>query len=199
MDRATRKTFAIMLVIMAAEGVPMAITFAKSSHAAVVRLYAFSPAIWPAWLATAAVAIAYSLYSIRAMPLIGARFFEAHWLKLLAVPFALISGTMEELWFRRLAMDAAAAHGLKPAAQVALSAISFGLVHAMWGLFARRWRVALGAGIATAILGLLLALVFLLGGRQVAPCIWAHAAINLAIEPWLLVAAISGGKARAAM
>ena len=41
--------------------------------------------------------------------------------------------------------------------------------------------------------GALLAFVYVLGGRQLAPCVWAHMLINLAIEPWLIISAISAG------
>jgi hypothetical protein len=76
-------------------------------------------------------------------------------------------------------------------AVVLASAAVFGLAHGIWGIFAGQWRVAAGATIATAVLGALLGTVYILGGRQLAPCIWAHMAINFAIEPWLMVAAIS--------
>lgn len=47
--------------------------------------------------------------------------------------------------------------------------------------------------IATSLLGGALAIVYLAAGRVVAPCIWAHALINLVLEPWLLVAAMTRG------
>ena len=65
----------------------------------------------------------------------------------------------------------------------------------IWGLFGGKWRIAIGATLATGILGGLLAVVYLLAGRQIAPCIWAHLLINLAIEPWLILAAVSAGDA----
>ena len=101
---------------------------------------------------------------------------------------------MEEIWFRKLIMDGIAAHGIGPVLQVAASAAAFGLAHGIWGLFARQWRMARGAMIATGALGGLLGCVYLLSGRQIAPCIWAHMLINLAIEPWLMVAAVSAGR-----
>ena len=41
-------------------------------------------------------------------------------------------------------------------------------------------------------LWILLAIVYVVGGRAIAPCIAAHAVLNLLIEPWLLIAAITG-------
>ena len=125
--------------------------------------------------------------------MIGQRFFEPHPLKLLAIVFALITGTMEEVWFRHQLMDGIQSVGAGPALQVLVSAVAFGLVHGVWGLFARNLRVAVGSVLATGVLGAALAVVYLVAGRHVAPCVWSHIAINLGIEPWLLVAAMSGG------
>ena len=38
-----------------------------------------------------------------------------------------------------------------------------------------------------------LAIVFLASDRVLAPCIWAHISINLILEPWLLIAAMTRG------
>jgi hypothetical protein len=195
MTRTTRKTLWIMLIILVAEGVPFLLTIAGSPPGTVSRLYRLDGPS-SAGLAALAVTIAYVAFSIRAFPLIGQRFFDAHWLKLLAVPFALVTGTMEELWFRKLLMDWVGSHGATAVAQVLASAAVFGLAHGIWGLFGRQWRIAIGATLATGALGGLLALVYLLAGRAVAPCIWSHGLINLAIEPWLIVAAVTAGAGR---
>jgi peptidoglycan/LPS O-acetylase OafA/YrhL len=65
---------------------------------------------------------------------------------------------------------------------VAATAIIFGGAHGVWGLFGRQWRVAAGAAAATGVLGALLGIVYVVSGRDVAPCIWSHMLINLAIE-----------------
>jgi hypothetical protein len=193
MSAVIRKSLFLLLGILILESIPYALTLRYSTGAGVARLYAFQPAIWPAWIAAAAVAASYILYAVRALPLIGRHFLDLHPLKLIAIPFALVTGTMEELWFRRLLMDWAAHHGAAAVLQVLASALAFGLAHGIWGLFGRQWRVAIGATLATGALGGLLAIVYLLAGRQVAPCVWAHMLINLAIEPWLIVAAVSAG------
>ena len=127
------------------------------------------------------------------MPLIGQRFFEPHPLKLLAIVFALVTGTMEEIWFRHQLMDWVQGAGWGMIVQLMMSAVAFGLVHGVWGLFARDWRVAVGSVLATGVLGAALAVVYLMAGRHVAPCVWSHVAINLGLEPWLLVAAVGRG------
>ncbi len=152
---------------------------------------------WLAWLLAAVVSTVFVIHAMRAFPLIRLSLFAPSWLKLLAIPFAVLAGIMEELWFRRLLMDALADHGGGWALQLIASALAFGAVHAIWGVLARRWRVALSSMIATTALGGALAVVYLIGGRTLAPCVWSHAWINLLIEPWLLVAAMTGGHRRA--
>jgi hypothetical protein len=44
----------------------------------------------------------------------------------------------------------------------------------------------------TMILGCALAIVYLVGRRSLAPVITAHMLIDMAIEPWLLLFAVSG-------
>jgi hypothetical protein len=77
--------------------------------------------------------------------------------------------------------------------QVVWSAVVFGAAHAIWGLVARNYRIAVGSMIATGLLGAALGVVYLASDRVVAPCIWAHIVINLVIEPWLLIAAMTAG------
>ena len=145
------------------------------------------------WIAALVVAIAFIAMSMRSYPLIRERVFSLSAIKLVAIVFAFMSGILEELWFRRLPMDWAQAHGWGLVVQVLLSALLFGAAHAIWGLFARNARVAIGSMIATGLLGAALGIVYLLSNRVLAPCIWAHTGINLVIEPWLLLAAMSRG------
>lgn len=192
MNPATRKTLWIMLAILVAEGIPFFLTIGWSRPGTVTRLYGLSGGA-AAWGAALFVTVGYVLFSIRSFPLIGQRFVELSWLKLLAIPFALVSGTMEELWFRKLLMDWAESQGAAGLTQILASAAVFGIAHGIWGLFGGQWRVAVGATLATGALGMMLAIVYLLGGREVAPCIWSHGLINLAIEPWLILAAVTAG------
>ena len=89
-------------------------------------------------------------------------------------------------------MDAVFGRGIGPVAQVALSGLAFGVAHGIWGLMGRGTRAAFGATVATGVLGTALALVYLVAGRSLAPCIVAHFVINLLIEPGLVLAALSG-------
>jgi CAAX protease family protein len=68
----------------------------------------------------------------------------------------------------------------------------FGIGHGIWGVFGKSLRIAVGATVATSILGAMMAVVYITAGRSVAPCIVAHAIINAAIEPWLIMEAAGG-------
>ena len=75
--------------------------------------------------------------------------------------------------------------------QIIVSGLAFGLVHITWGLFSKEKRFLKGAFIATTFLGFGLAIVYLVGNRNIGPCIVSHSIINIIIEPWLMLAAVS--------
>lgn len=190
---ASKRAWIILGAILALELVPFTLIFALSPPGAVWRLYAFDPEHWPAWAGALVVCLGYVAYATRAFPTIRANFFTLNLMKLVAVLFAIVTGTVEEVYFRKLLMDWAAHQDIAEIGQVALSAVVFGAAHGIWGIFAKQWRMAIGATVATGLLGLLLAIIYLAAARHVAPCIWAHMLINLAIEPWLILAAASSG------
>jgi len=187
------RAWIILLSILALELVPFSLTFALSPPGLPGKLYEFDAAHWPAWLAALTITVAYVAYAARAFPLIRENFFRLDSMKVVAIVFAVVTGTVEELYFRKFLMDWAAHEGFAAVTQVGISAIVFGAAHGIWGVFARQWRIAVGAMVATGFLGLLLALVYLAAGRHLAPCIWAHMLINLSIEPWLILGAASAG------
>ena len=77
--------------------------------------------------------------------------------------------------------------------QVGVSGVAFGLAHASWTLLAKRdFKATLPAIMSTSILGISLAIIYLAGGRNLGPCIFAHVLINIVIEPWLMLSAVSG-------
>lgn len=89
-------------------------------------------------------------------------------------------------------MDFAAELGLHAVWQVLLSAVVFGLGHSSWILLRGEASFAWPAVVATSVLGGLLAVVYLVGGRNLLPAIAAHSLIDLVVEPWLMLAAVSG-------
>jgi hypothetical protein len=143
---------------------------------------------WAAALLTAAL---FCLYALR-LPSVAASLWTLTGLKLAAVAVAISSGLCEEGVFRKMLMNTLATHHHGWGYQIAISALLFGAAHGIWGLFRGSIGAAVGATAATAILGAMLAIVFLLSGRNAFPSVCSHAAINLIIEPGLVLAAIRG-------
>jgi len=146
-----------------------------------------------AWILAAITAIAYVLYTMKAIPFVLAKQKEVSLFKLLGILSALVGGIVEEVFFRRWTMDMLMSRGVAPILQVIISGVAFGLVHASWTLLAKRdFKATVPAIISTSILGILLAIIYLAGGRNLGPCIFAHVLINTVVEPWLMLSAVSG-------
>ncbi len=97
------------------------------------------------------------------------------------------AGFSEETVFRGFVISALAWGGMGVPAQVAGSAVLFGLAHVGWGAPGGvSPRVALGAALPTAIVGALYALLYVWGGRSLAPLIVSHALTVCLIQPALL-------------
>lgn len=144
-----------------------------------------------AWLLAIAAAVAFVAYSAR-IPVVRKHLFRLSWLKLLSLLVAVAAATVEEAFFRRWIMDRLQNLGSGPLVQVVGSALAFGIPHAWFGLLKLNWRMARGAMVATSLMGLALAVVYLAGGRSLAPCIAAHFLITFALEPGLMLAAATG-------
>jgi hypothetical protein len=146
-----------------------------------------------AWILATITAIAYVLYTMKAIPFVASMQREISLFKFLGILSAVVGGIVEEVFFRRWAMDVLMSGGFAPIIQVLLSGVAFGLVHASWTLLAKRdFKATLPAIISTSILGTFLAIIYLAGGRNLGPCIFAHVLINVVIEPWLMLSAVSG-------
>ena len=109
---------------------------------------------------------------------------------------AVATGILEEIAFRSMLMDSLRDHGAAAWLQVLLSGVCFGLLHGIWALFGGKWRIGLGAVIATGLLGAALAIVYLIGGRSLAPCVSAHFLLSALAEPGLVLAAVGGDMGR---
>jgi len=169
---------------------------------ALLKYLGTPPGTLSAWLMAAAVTGAYVAYSATRSPVIREYAFRpSNWapfwaLRLFAIPMAFVTGFFEEAFFRKSVMDMAAGHGYGDLTQILISAVVFGLAHAIWGVFGGKVRAALAVMLATTTLGALLALVYLAGNRSVSPCVAAHIGLNLFLEPWLVIssATLSWGK-----
>jgi membrane protease YdiL (CAAX protease family) len=130
---------------------------------------------------------------MRAIPFVAGMQREISLFKLLGILAAVVGGIVEEVFFRRWIMDTLLFRGFGSITQVIISGITFGLAHAGWALLAKRdLKFSLPAIISTSILGVFLAIIYLAGGRNLGPCIFAHAMVNVVIEPWLMLSAVSG-------
>jgi membrane protease YdiL (CAAX protease family) len=148
----------------------------------------FAP--WFAWILALLVTIAYVIYTFRVIPFVLKMQREISVFKLVGL-LAIVGGILEEVVFRRWLMDSLLGLGFGLVFQIIISGIAFGLGHILWGLFGKERRFSMGALIATTILGFSLAIVYLIGNRNIGPCIISHSLINIIIEPWLMLAAIS--------
>jgi len=117
------------------------------------------------------------------------------WRIAIALGIAISAGICEETVFRGFVMGQARDGGAHWSVQIILSALLFGLAHMGWGGMSGHADVGqmIGAMVATAILGLMMAVTYLLSGRSLTPAIVAHGLIDVAIEPWLLLYAVTGG------
>jgi hypothetical protein len=195
--RAVKRTWIFMLVALALYSWPFSfLPSGKLGWLGVAHLLGFGapqPAPMRGWFLAALVVVLFCAGGMRGYPLIRRHVFDWGSIKLVAIVFALFSGLMEEIWFRYGIMNWAQSHGHGPVVQIVYAAVIFGAAHAIWGVAARNWSVATGSMIATGLLGGALAVVYLASDRVLAPCIWAHITINLILEPWLLIAAMTRG------
>jgi len=143
-----------------------------------------------AWVIAAIVTIGYIAFTTFGMSTVKENFFKWDWLKLIGIYAALTSGILEELAFRRLLMDWLYSNDIGIIIQVIISGVAFGIAHFTWGLIGGSWRIGLASAIATTILGLLLAIIYIVAGRNVLPTIMAHIIINIFLEPWMILHAV---------
>ena len=139
------------------------------------------------WIATLLVTLGYIFYSIRGLPTLAALLGRLSPYKLLALVIAIPSSILEEVFFRSSLMNLVATYHQGVIVQVLVSGFAFGIAHSFWGIRGGMSAVY-GAVRSTTLLGLALAVVFVVAGRIVFPCVVAHFIINLVLEPWLLYA-----------
>jgi membrane protease YdiL (CAAX protease family) len=189
-----RKSAIILALIAAIEGAWVLLNFYVNGTRFLSYL-GFAPHIGGTtlgWLLAFVVTALYVAIAAR-LPSVRENLFRISWLKLLALAVAISAGILEEIVFRRWLMNHLQdRHHAGIIVQIAISGVAFGLAHGVWGLMGKSVRAAIGATVATGILGIGLAIVFVASGRNLAPCIVAHFLINLLIEPGLVLAATRG-------
>ena len=145
-----------------------------------------------AWSLGLVIAVLYSAYAIRNIPLVREHWRAISFVKLLGVLVAVAAAVVEEAFFRRLLMNALMRAGWSTVTQVFASGFVFGVAHASWALVTGRVAIGVGAMIATGTLGTALGLVYVLGDRSLAPVIVAHFVVTATIQPGIMFAAFSG-------
>ena len=149
--------------------------------------WGMSASIW-GWLLAVVFTILYCAVTIMGPALKGAplltdwSFFRIA----TAVIIGISAGICEETIFRGFVMTQAREAGMLALVQVVLSAVLFGLAHVGWGGLTGHLEI-------WPLIAAMLALTYLAAGRSLTPAIVAHAAIDMVIEPWLLLFMVSGG------
>ncbi|QQK75417.1 CPBP family intramembrane metalloprotease [Salicibibacter cibarius] len=144
------------------------------------------------WIITFVIAVGYIMYTAKVIPFVRENLFTISWLKVIGIWIAIVSSTLEEILFRQLLMDWLMSLDFSITIQVLASAIIFGLAHSAWVLLGGDLKIALPAILATTVLGGLLAILYIVADRNILAPIVAHVLINLFIEPWLILAAVTG-------
>jgi membrane protease YdiL (CAAX protease family) len=189
-----RKSAIILALIAAIEGA-WVVWNLRISGIRFIRYLGFYPDIGGTTLGWILALIVAGLYIAAAarLPSVRQNLLRLSWLKLLGLAVAVSAGILEEVMFRRWIMNYLQdRHHAGIIVQIIGSGLAFGLLHGVWGLMGKSIRAALGATIATGILGILLGIVFIASGRNLAPCIFAHFLINALAEPGLVLAVTRG-------
>jgi membrane protease YdiL (CAAX protease family) len=145
-----------------------------------------------AWILSLLIAVGYIWYTFKSVPFVRQMHKEFSSLKLIGIWAALASGIIEEIFFRKMLMDWCLSMGHGGTVQVIATSLAFGIAHGLWVLFRGELKIALPVILSTAALGALLGILYIASERNLLPCIAAHTLINLIIEPWLILSAVSG-------
>lgn len=145
---------------------------------------------WYAWIFMIVVTVSYVIYTFKVIPFVFKMQSELSFFKLVGF-LAIVGGILEEVVFRRWLMDLLMKFGYGLILQILISGIAFGLTHIIWGFFGRDRQFLIGSFLSTTFLGFAMAIVYLISDRNIGPCIISHSLINIIIEPWLLLSAIS--------
>lgn len=144
------------------------------------------------WIFALCIAVGYILYTVTFVPFVKKYLFTFSWLKLIGIWAAIVSSTVEEIVFRKVLMDWLMNLDFSITIQIFVSAVIFGLAHGAWVFLRGEFKIAFPVILATTVLGALLAILYILGDRNILAPIVAHLLINLFIEPWLMLSAVSG-------
>jgi uncharacterized protein len=141
------------------------------------------PTRWRAIAIGIGVSIVYSGYTAL-NPGVGHHLLDFSLLKLLAIVTAIVAGVVEETIFRGYVITTLGRMGYGLVVQVLLSGLFFALFHLY--IFTNLFTILTVQGL-TFLLGVALAITYIVGKRSLTPVIISHALIDMVIEPWLFV------------
>lgn len=144
------------------------------------------------WILSILIAIGYIIYTAKEVPFVRDHLFTFSWLKVIGIWAAFVSSIVEEILFRQVLMDWLMSLDYSIIIQVLASAIIFGIAHGAWIFLRGELKIAIPVIISTTILGGLLAILYIIADRHILAPIVAHILINLFIEPWLILSAVTG-------
>jgi len=144
------------------------------------------------WLFTLIIIVGYIIYTLKAIPFVREHLFTFSWLKIIGIWVAFASSIVEEILFRQILMNWLMSLNYGIIIQILASAIIFGVAHGAWVLLRGEIKIALPVILSTMVLGGLLAVLYIVADRNLLAPIVAHIIINLFIEPWLILSAITG-------
>lgn len=120
---------------------------------------------------------AYAAYTLM-IPEVRANATELSLFKVYGAAVGVIAGVVEEIVFRGFVMTELDGAGAPPWLQVLISGVTFAMIHIGFDFVGM---------LSTFVMGVILALVYLWGGRSLTPVAVGHGLINAVIEPWLLL------------
>lgn len=179
----------ILLSMLAMLGVPVVLSSAGGTdhllhYLGFVSGRAGTPQAW----AIAGLAAFSYIGACSTIPQVRRHLWRPSLLKAVSLFVAVCAAIVEEVIFRKWLMDFMEDRQYHIGWQVAASGLAFGLAHLIWGV--RDVAAGVNAALSTFVLGCLLAVVYLVGGRSLAPCVAAHFVITAAIEPGLVLAVL---------
>lgn len=155
----------------------------------------WKPAPLRGWIAAAVFTALWVLLILGGALRGRAPVFEPSWFNLyLSLLTAFAAGVVEEAVFRGFVMDELDRGGVGRTLQVLAAGVLFGLAHLSWGSLGGGFDPATAAGpvVSTAIMGLVYGGIYLASDRSLMPVVASHFVVNLLVEPWLLLAGITG-------
>jgi membrane protease YdiL (CAAX protease family) len=184
-----RQTLYILLVVLVSEGA-FVVYWLFLKPVDFVRFLGFATGqagTALAWILAAGVAAGY-VWSASNIAEVRYHLIRFSTLKYVAITAAVMAAILEEVIFRKLVMDYMQSEGYGALMQILASGVAFGIVHLLWSF--KNISAGINAVLSTTVLGCALGMVYIAGGRSLAPCVIAHFLITALIEPGLVLAAV---------